>query len=74
VKTSAVFERFTYAGELAKGLAHEARLDPDEGVAHLAFDLGLRDQGSDGVEDHAVHAAGADQGLGDLERVLAVSG
>jgi hypothetical protein len=44
---------------------------PDEGVAHLAFDLGLRDQGSDGVDDDAVHAAGADQGLGDLERVLA---
>ncbi len=59
------------AGQLAQGLAHEAGLDADERVAHLAFDLGLGHESGDRVQDDAIHAAGPDEGLGDLERVLA---
>ena len=49
----------------------EPGLDADEAVAHLALDLGARHEGRHGVDDDDVHAAGADQGLGDLERLLA---
>ena len=59
------------AGQLAQGLAHQPGLDADERVAHLAFDLGSRHEGRHGVEDDAVDAARADEGLGDLERLLA---
>ena len=71
VNTSAVFERLTGAGQLAQGLAHQAGLDADERVAHLALDLGARHEGGDRVDDDAVDAARADQRLGDLERLLA---
>ena len=71
VKTSAVFERDDRAGQLAQRLAHQPGLDADEGVAHLALDLGARHEGGDGVDDDAVDAARADQRLGDLERLLA---
>ena len=71
VKTSAVFERLTGAGQLAQGLAHQPGLDADEAVAHLALDLGPRHERRDGVDDDAVDAAGADERLGDLERLLA---
>ena len=40
-------------------------------VAHLAFDLGARHERGDRVDDDAVDAAGADERLGDLERLLA---
>ena len=59
------------AGELAQGLAHEPGLDAHEAVAHLAFDLGARHERGDRVDDDAVDAAGADERLGDLERLLA---
>ena len=59
------------AGQLAQGLAHEPGLDAHEAVAHLAFDLGARHEGRDRVDDDAVDAAGADERLGDLERLLA---
>ena len=59
------------AGQLAQRLAHEPGLDADERVAHLALDLGARHEGRDGVDDDDVDAAGADQRLGDLERLLA---
>ena len=71
MKTSAVFERDTAPGQLAQGLAHEPGLDADERVAHLAFDLGAGHEGGDRVDHDAVDAAGADQRLGDLERLLA---
>ncbi len=41
------------------------------GVAHVALDLRLGHQGRHGVHHHHVHGAGADQGLGDLQRLLA---
>ena len=59
------------AGELAQRLRHEARLQADVRVAHLAFDLGLGRQRRDRVDDDDVDRAGAHQHVGDLERLLA---
>ncbi len=59
------------AGELAERLAHQASLDPGEGVAHLALDLRLRRQGRDRVDRDDVERARANQQLADLERLLA---
>ena len=58
-------------GELPERLAHEAGLQPDMGIAHLALELGPRHQGGDAVDDDDVDGAGAHQGVGDLERLLA---
>ena len=55
----------------AQRLAHEAGLDAHERVAHLALDLRSRHERGDRVDDDAVHAAGADEGLRDLEGLLA---
>ena len=51
------------ARELAQRLAHEAGLDADEAVAHLALDLRARHEGGDGVDDDDVDAVGADERL-----------
>ncbi|CAH0275531.1 hypothetical protein SRABI128_03506 [Microbacterium sp. Bi128] len=40
------------------------------GVTHLALDLGLGNEGGDGVDDDEVDGAGTDQHVGDLERLL----
>ena len=58
-------------GQLAQRLAHESRLQADVAVAHLALDLGARHEGRHGVDDDDVDGAGADQHVGDLERLLA---
>jgi len=58
------------AGHLAQRLAHEAGLQADVAVAHLAVDLGARHEGGDGVDDDDVEGAGADQHVGDLEGLL----
>ncbi len=62
------------AGELAERLAHQACLEPDVAVAHLALDLGARRERGDRVDRDDVERARADQELGDLERLLAVVG
>ena len=59
------------ARELAQRLAHQAGLEADVAVAHLALDLGLRDERGDRVDRDDVERARADQELGDLERLLA---
>ena len=40
-------------------------------IAHLALDLGARHQGGDRIDDQDVDRVGADQGVGDLQRLLA---
>ena len=50
---------------------HQAGLQADVGVAHLAFDLGAGREGGDRVDDDDVERAGAHEHLGDLERLLA---
>ena len=62
------------AGELAQRLRHQARLEADRLVAHLALELGARRQRRDRVDRDHVDRAGADQHVGDLERLLAVVG
>ena len=59
------------AGELPEGLAHEPGLQADKGIAHLAVDLGLGHQRRDRVDDQHVQRAAADQGLSDLQGLLA---
>ncbi len=59
------------AGELAQRLAHEARLQAGELVAHLAFDLGLGHQRRHRIDDDDVHAARTHQHVGDFEPLLA---
>ena len=58
-------------GDLAQRLGHQAGLEADVAVAHLALDLGPGHQGRDRVDDDDVEGAGADQHVGDLERLLA---
>jgi hypothetical protein len=62
------------AGELAQGLRHEAGLQAHVGIAHFAVELGLGDEGGHRVDDQNVNGAGADQGLGDFEGLLAAIG
>ncbi len=62
------------AGELAQRLRHEARLQAHLRFAHLALDFGTRHEGGHRVDDDDVDAAGADEDLDDLERLLAVVG
>ena len=58
-------------GELAQRLAHQPGLQADVGVAHLALDLGPGRERGHRVDDDHVERAGADQHVGDLERLLA---
>ena len=71
VKTSAVLERLTAPVSLRSAWLMRRAWMPDEAVAHLALDLGARHERRDRVDDDAVHAAGADERLGDLEGLLA---
>ena len=57
--------------QLAQRLAHQARLQARQAVAHLAFDFGARRQRRDRVDDENVDRAGAHQRIGDFERLLA---
>ena len=58
-------------GELAQRLRHEAGLQTDVRVAHLAFDLRARHEGCDRVDDDQVDGTGTHEHVGDLERLLA---
>ena len=59
------------AGELAEGLAHEAGLQSDVVVAHFAVDFGLRHKCCHRVNHDDIDGAGTDEGLGDVEGLLA---
>ena len=59
------------AGKFAKRLRHEAGLHTHGGIAHIAFDFGTGDEGGDRVDHDDIHAAGADEGFGDLKRLFA---
>ena len=69
-----VLARLQVAGELAQRLRHEARLEADVRVAHLALDLRLRHQGRHRVDRDHVERRRPDEQVGDLERLLAVVG
>ena len=74
MKIRQVFDLRRCAGELAQRLRHQARLQADEGIAHLAVEFGLGHERRHRVDDEHVDRAGADQRLGDFERLLAVVG
>ena len=61
-------------GELAHGGAHQAGLGADGGVADLAVEFLLGDQGGDGVEHDDVEGVGADEGFADVQGFLAGAG
>ena len=71
MKMQIVRERLRLCGELAQRLAHEPGLEADVRVAHLALDLGPGHERGDRVDDDHVERAGADEHVGDLERLLA---
>jgi hypothetical protein len=58
-------------GELAQGLAHQAGLQTGQGITHLAFELRLRRERSDGVDHDQVHRTGAHQRIHDFQRLFA---
>ena len=58
------------AGDLAQRLAHEPRVQPHVTVAHFAFQFGPRHQRGDTVHHQHVDGAGADQSIGDFQRLL----
>ena len=58
--------------ELAEGLAHQAGLEADLVVSHLALDLGLGRKRGHGVDDDDVDGARTDEIVRDLEGLLAI--
>jgi hypothetical protein len=62
------------AGDLAHRLAHQAGLQAEVLVAHVALELGAGDQGGDRVDHDQADAAGAGEGVDDLEGLLAAVG
>jgi hypothetical protein len=70
MKIAVVPELLSDAGDLAQRLAHQPGLQADVAVAHLALDLGARHERGHRVDDDDVERAGADQHVGDLERLL----
>ena len=58
-------------GQLAQRLAHQAGLQADVAVAHLALDLGPWRQRRHRVDDHDVERRRAHQHVDDLQRLLA---
>ena len=60
--------------QAAHGLGHQASLRAHGGIAHFAFELLFRNQSRDGVYDDDVNGARADEGLGDVQGVVAAVG
>ena len=70
VKMTAVLVWLMAPRKLAQRLGHQAGLHAHGGIAHVAFDLGARDQRGHRVDHDHIHRAGADEGFGDLERLF----
>jgi len=52
-------------------LRHQTRLQPHLRIAHIALNFGARNQGGDRIDHHHIQRPAADQGLGDLQGLLA---
>ena len=55
-------------------MRHQACLQTDLRLAHIAFDLLLGDESCHGVDDDQIHGTGADDLLGDVQCLLPVVG
>ena len=62
------------ARQFAQGLAHEAGLEADVGIAHFPFDFRFRDQGGYGADDNDVDGAAADEFFRDFQGLFAIIG
>ncbi len=71
MKITRQFGLLDVGGELAQRLAHQARLQTDVRIAHLALDLGLGRERRHRVDHDHVHGTGTHQHVGDLQRLLA---
>ena len=71
MKMTMHFERLIEPVSLRKRLAHQARLEADVAVAHLALDFGARHQRGDRIDHQHVDRVRAHQRVDDLERLLA---
>ena len=58
-------------GQAAHRLAHHPSLNANGGVAHLAVELLLGDQGGDGIDDDDVYGTRTDECFDDIEGVFA---
>ena len=58
-------------GELAQGLAHQARLQARQGIAHFAFKFSLRGQSGHGVDHDQIYRARAHETVHNLQCLLA---
>ena len=70
MKIIVVFVVRQRTGDLAQRLGHQPGLQADVAVPHLALDLGPRHQRGHRVDHDEVDRAGADQHVGDLQRLL----
>ena len=70
MKMQMVLVLLRLAVSLRSAWRHEAGLQAHVAVAHVALDLGAGREGGDGVDHHDVDGAGADEHVGDLERLL----
>src|SRR5262249_48731137 len=62
------------AGEFAKRLRHQSRLESHRRIAHVAVDFGFRHQRRHRVDHDDVDAVGADKDFDDFECLLTVVG
>src|SRR5690625_2400162 len=56
-------------GQLTQRLAHKARLKADVAVAHVALDLGLRNERRHGVDNDHIERAATYEHVADIERL-----
>jgi hypothetical protein len=64
-------ERLIEPVSLRSAWRHQARLQADVAVAHLAFDFGAGHQRGDRVDHQHVDRVGTDQRVGDFQRLFA---
>ena len=62
------------SSQLTQGLAHQAGLQADLVVTHVAFKLSFWCQGSHGVDDDDIYGSAANELVGNVEGLLSVVG
>ncbi|CWS35405.1 Uncharacterised protein [Neisseria meningitidis] len=62
---------FDVSGQFAQSLAHQARLQSDMAVPHIAFDFGFGDECGYGIDDYHIYAARTDECVADFQSLFA---